>query len=137
MGRSMKPKELEQVKQLIRRVVTVNELAEVERAIEEAKGKMLLEPSMGFWEGKTSCWEMFRCPDAIKSECPAFNYRSLPCWEIEGTYCKLYDYGQKGASTSICKYCRVYKKWGQGVPIEIKLFGKGVNPAGETKNSEA
>jgi len=123
----MKPKELEQVKQLLKRVVTVDELAEVQRAIEETKGKMLLEPGMGFWEGKTPCWEMFRCPEAIKKECPAYSYLSLPCWEIEGTYCKLYDYRPKGGGPSICRYCRVYQKWGHGEPIEIKLFGKGVS----------
>jgi hypothetical protein len=23
--------------------------------------------------------------------------------------------------------CRVYKRWGHGEPIEIKLFGRGIN----------
>jgi hypothetical protein len=123
----MKPKELEQVKQLLKEVGTVEEIAEVERIIAEAKGKVLLEPSLGFWEGKTPCWEMFRCPEAVRSECPAFNYRSLPCWEIEGTYCKLDDYGATGQDTSVCEVCRVYKKWGHGEPIEIKLLGKGID----------
>ncbi len=123
----MKPKELEQVKLLLKEVETVEEIAEVERVIEEAKGKILAEPSLGFWEGKTACWEMFRCPEAVRSECPAFKYRSLPCWEIEGTYCKLDDYGATGQDTSICEVCRVYKKWGHGEPIEIKLFGKGID----------
>ncbi len=123
----MKPKELEQVKQMLKEVGTVEEIAEVERIIAEAKGKVLLEPSLGFWEGKTPCWEMFRCPEAVRSECPAFNYRSLPCWEIEGTYCKLDDYGATGQDTSVCEVCRVYKKWGHGEPIEIKLLGKGID----------
>ena len=123
----MKPKELEQVKQMLKEVGTVEEIAEVERIIEEAKGKISLEPSPGFWEGKTPCWEMFHCPEAVRSECPAFNYRSLPCWEIEGTYCKLDDYGATGQDTSICEVCRVYKKWGHGEPIEIKLSGKGID----------
>jgi len=123
----VKPKELEQLKQLLKEVETVEEVAEVDRIIAEAKGKVLLEPSLGFWEGKTPCWEMFRCPEAVRSECPAFNYRSLPCWEIEGTYCKLDDYGATGQDTSVCEVCRVYKKWGHGEPIEIKLFGKGID----------
>jgi hypothetical protein len=123
----MKPKELEQVKQLLREVATVEEIAEIESIIEEAKGKILREPSLGFWEGKTPCWEMFRCPEAVRSECPAFKYRSLPCWQIEGTYCKLDDYGATGRDTSICEVCRVYKRWGHGEPIEIKLFGRGIN----------
>ncbi|MBA7646368.1 hypothetical protein ES703_54130 [subsurface metagenome] len=123
----MRPKELEQVKELLKEVVTVEEIAEVERIIEEAKGKISLEPSLGFWEGKTACWELFRCPQAVQDECPAFHYRSLPCWEIEGTYCKLDDYGATGQETSICEVCRVYKKWGHGEPIEIKLVGKGID----------
>jgi len=127
----MKPKELEMVKESLREVVTVEEIAEIESVIEEAKGKLLAEPSLGYWEGKIPCWEMFRCPDAVKCECPAFKYRSLPCWEVEGTYCKLYDYGAKGDGTDICQYCRVYKRWGHGEPIELKLFGKGFNPVGK------
>jgi len=126
----MKPKVIEQVEKILTGVTTVEEIAEIERVIEEAKGKLLVEPRLGFWEGKTPCWEMFRCPEEVRNECPAFKYRSLPCWEVEGTYCKLFDYGAKGDGTDICQYCRVYKRWGQGEPIEIKLRGKGFNPIG-------
>ncbi|MBA7519790.1 hypothetical protein ES705_11877 [subsurface metagenome] len=84
------------------------------------------EPALVWWEEKTPCWEMLRCPEAIRNECPAFRYRSLPCWEIEGTYSKLYDYGANGDSLDICQMCRVYKRWGQGEAIHIKLFGKGI-----------
>lgn len=125
--KAVKPKELEKVKESLAKVATVEEIAEVERVIEEAKGKIMVEPSMGFWEEKTPCWEMFRCPEAVRNECPAFNYRSLPCWEIEGTYCKLDDYAARGDDTSICQVCRVYKRWGGGKPIQIKLFGKGID----------
>jgi len=126
----MKPKVIEQVEKILTGVTTVEEIAEIERVIEEAKGKLLVEPRLGFWEGKTPCWEMFRCPEEVRNECPAFKYRSLPCWEVEGTYCKLFDYGAKGDGTDICQYCRVYKRWGQGEPIEIKLRGKGFNSIG-------
>lgn len=128
----MNPKEMQRARQLLQRVDTIEELAEIERIIEEAKGKIKLEPSMGFWEGKTPCWEMFRCPDELRKECPAFNYRSLPCWEIEGTYCKACDREAtgNGDGRDVCQYCRVYKRWGHGEPIEIKLYGKGINPGG-------
>ena len=116
----------EQVEEIVKSVTTVEEIAEIERIIGEAKGKILPEPALGFWEGKTPCWEMFRCPEAMKTECPAFKYRSLPCWQIEGTYSKIYDYGAKGDGTDICQMCRVYKRWGHGESIEIKLFGKGI-----------
>jgi len=128
--RLMKTRVIEQVEGILKGVTTVEELEEIERIIGEAKGKILMEPAKGFWEGKTPCWEMLRCPEAIKSECPAFKYQSAPCWEIEGTYSKLYDYGQKGDGTGICRYCRVYKKHGQDAPITIKVFGKGFNTAG-------
>jgi hypothetical protein len=123
----VKTKVVEQVEELLRGVATVEEIAEVERAINEVKGKVLAEPALGFWEGKTPCWEMFRCPEAVKNECPAFKYRTLPCWQIEGTYCKLRDYGQRGDATDICQVCRVYKRWGHGEPVEIKLRGRGFN----------
>jgi hypothetical protein len=127
MAERMRTKVAEQVEELLRGVTTVEEIAEVERVISEVKGKVLAEPGLGFWEGKTPCWEMFRCPEPMKNECPAFKYRSLPCWQIEGTYSKLRDYGQRGDSTDICQVCRVYKRYGHGEPIEIKLRGKGFN----------
>lgn len=80
-----------------------------------------------FWHGKTPCWEMCHCPESIKNQCPAYRYPLLPCWEIEGTYLKLSDDGSRGDDTSICQVCRVYKKYGQGNPIEIKLRGKGLD----------
>jgi len=85
------------------------------------------EVTPDFWQGKTACWEMCHCPEVIKSECPASKYRYLPCWEIEGTYCKLTADGIGGKDTSICQTCRVYKRWGGNKPIELKLFGKGID----------
>jgi hypothetical protein len=124
-ARATKARVLEGLEEILEGVTSVEEVAEIEKVIGEVKGKLLLEPARGFWEGKTPCWEMFRCPEEVKNECPAFKYQSLPCWEIEGTYSKLYDNGTKGNNTDICQHCRVYKKWGQGKPIEIKLYGKG------------
>jgi len=125
----MQKKVIEQVEDIVKGFTTVEEIAEIERVIGEVKGKILPEPALGFWEDKTPCWEMFRCPEAMRNECPAFKYRSLPCWQIEGTYCKLYDYGAKGDGTDICQVCRVYKRWGHGEPIEVKLLGKGFDTA--------
>jgi hypothetical protein len=34
-----------------------------------------------------------------------------------------------GNDTSICEVCRVYKKYGSGKRIELKLLGKGINAA--------
>ena len=105
----------------------VEDIAEIEKVITDAKGKVVLEPTKGFWEEKTPCWELTHCPEMIRNECPAFTYQTLPCWKIEGTYCKLDDYGARGDDTSICQVCRVYKKHGAGEPIELELVGRGID----------
>ncbi len=102
-------------------------IGEAEQAINEVKGKIPLEPALGFWEGKTPCWEISRCPEAIKIECPAFKDRSLPCWEMQGTYCKVDAPDTTGLDTSICEICEVYKRYGHSEPIQIKLSGKGID----------
>lgn len=84
-------------------------------------------PKINYWENKVHCSKLCNCPDVIKNECPVAVYQFLPCWEIEGTYCKLDDMGSTGNDTTICHTCRVYKKYGDGQPIKLKLFGKGMN----------
>ena len=46
-------KATEQMEEILKGVATVEELDDIERIIGEAKGKLLAEPVMGFWEGKT------------------------------------------------------------------------------------
>lgn len=87
----------------------------------------VVEEAKNFWTGKVPCWEKSNCPEMIKGECPAAKYQFLPCWEIEGTYCKLNDKGATGRDTTICENCPVYKKYGNGQPIKIKLFGHGMD----------
>jgi len=81
----------------------------------------------GFWVGKDACWEKCGCPEMVRAECPAMRYQFLPCWEIEGTYCKLDDRGSNGRDTSICRTCPVYRTYGQGQEIKLKLFGRGLD----------
>lgn len=85
------------------------------------------ETKTSVWKDTEACWDKCHCPEMIKRDCPAPKYTFLHCWEIEGTYCKLNDYGAKGDDTSICESCRVYKKYGNDKPIQIKLWGKGIN----------
>ncbi|OGO00346.1 MAG: hypothetical protein A2Y59_01940 [Chloroflexi bacterium RBG_13_52_14] len=106
----------------------------VRRLLEEALGKeQELAPEGGadFWAGKTVCWQMCHCPPSIKDECPATKHTFHPCWEIEGTYCKLQMNGPvaTGTDTSICEMCRVHKKYGDNKPIQLKLLGKGIDVA--------
>jgi hypothetical protein len=108
--------------------MNIEELEQVERIVQEAKRSIAPKTEMGYWEGRTSCWQMNSCPSYIRNECPAYKLRSGPCWEMEGTYCKLNDFGSTGVDTSICQICRVYKAYGNDEPIEIKLFGRGIDP---------
>ena len=106
-----------EVEEIPKDVIMVEDIVEGEGVINEVKVKIMAEPTLGFWKDKTPCWEMTHCPEVIKIECPAFKNRSLPCWETEGTYCKLDFYGVLDQDTSICKLCSTYKRYYQGKPI--------------------
>ena len=101
--------------------------------MEHRREKEELEEERGadFWAGKTVCWQMCNCPPAIRDDCPASKYTTLPCWEVEGTYCKLRKKGNvvTGTDTSVCETCRVYRKYGSDKPIELKLCGRGIDAA--------
>ena len=95
-------------------------------ALRETTGE---ERVSNFWETRTPCWQMSHCPPQIYEDCPAYRNRSLACWEVEGTYCKLTMEGghASGRDTTICQVCRVYKKYGAGKPIQIRLTGVGID----------
>ena len=130
----MKTRIVEQVEEILKKAATEEDIAEIQKLIAEVRGKILVGEEEGFWEGKTPCWEVCRCPDMVKNECAAPKYQAVPCWEIEGTYCKLDDYGATGLDTTICQLCRVYKRYGENKPIQIKLFGKGIDTTLRTVN---
>ena len=122
----MEPKVRDQVQQILAEVDNAEELARIERVIQEAKRKLVVDRPKGFWAGKTPCWEMLRCPKEIRDDCPAAHFPEYPCWQIQGTYCKLDVHGSNGSDTGICRVCRVYNKWGEQEPLDIKLTGKGM-----------
>jgi hypothetical protein len=119
---------VEQVEEILKGSVSADELKEIEKIIDEAKGKLPAQREPGFWEGKATCWEMTNCPSSLRNECPAYKNTATPCWEIEGTYCKLDDFGATGRDTSICQVCRVYQRYGEHAPINITLVGQGFSP---------
>ncbi|MBM4443861.1 MAG: hypothetical protein FJ020_00985 [Chloroflexi bacterium] len=131
----MADRKIEQIREIVSGIAEPDEIAEVDRVVGEAKGRILMESKRGFWAGKTPCWEMVRCPEAIKNDCPASKGHSVACWEIAGTYCKL----PSGHDTSICEVCRVYKRWGDGEVIAIKLDTTGTtgSAAAETRTKAA
>jgi len=123
----MKAKTVEQLREIVREIKDPDDMAEIERVISETKGKVLLGRTQGFWEGKTPCWEMVRCPEVIREDCPVQRHQAFACWELEGTYCKLSDGGASGGSTAACEVCRVYRRWGNNKPIVIRVLGDGMN----------
>ena len=123
----MNVKMVNRISEIVKEITDIEVIDEVERILEETRERIGREQLKDFWVSKTPCWEICQCPDIIKNQCPSPKYTSLPCWEIEGTYCKLDDYAANGADTSICKLCRVYRQYGANKPIEIKLFGKGID----------
>jgi glyceraldehyde-3-phosphate dehydrogenase (NAD(P)) len=121
-------KRLAQLKQILNAMDNEQELVEVSKILDGVKERIKLgrkEPS--FWEGKTPCWEIVGCPENVRNACPALKYQTYPCWMIEGTYLKLTEQGMRGDDIGACGICRVYHKYGNGEPIRIGLFGKGLN----------
>lgn len=90
---------------------------------------MPAEEVTDFWENRRPCWKISHCPPEIRDECPAYINRALPCWEIEGTFSKLcIENGQaNGRDTTICQTCPIYKRYGEGEPIHLKLVGSGID----------
>ena len=95
---------------------------EFEQFLRNEKAKYAEEHYRNFWFGKTACWEITNCPDSVKNECPAPKHPYLPCWQIEGTYCKLDEHNASGLDTNICRQCLVYKQYGGHSPLKIKGF---------------
>ena len=95
---------------------------EIAQFLRDAEARDAEEHRRNFWYGKTPCWKITNCPDSVKNACPAPEYPSLPCWQIEGTYCKLDERSATGLDTSICRLCVVYKQYGGRRPLQIKLF---------------
>ncbi len=88
----------------------------------DKKARLAKELRRNFWFAKTPCWGINNCPDSVKNECPAPKHPSLPCWQIEGTYCKLDERSASCLDTSICKLCQVYEQYGGRRRLKIKLF---------------
>ena len=103
---------------------------EVAQFLGNEEARIAKEYRRNFWFRKTSCWEITHCPDSIKNACPAPKHPSLPCWQIEGTYCKLDERNESGEDTSTCKLCRVYEQYGGRRLLQIKLFTSAIHHSG-------
>jgi hypothetical protein len=72
------------------------------------------------------CWKMTSCPETIRNDCPAYRFPSIPCWQIEGTYCKVNAWGAQGDDNSICLACKVYLESTGKKSLTITLRGHGI-----------
>ena len=100
---------------------------EIAKLLRNRRARTAREYPRNFWFGKMPCWEVNQCPDNIKNVCPTPKYSFLPCWQIEGTYCKLDERHAGDLDTSICRLCPVYKQYGGCSPLQIKLFCSGID----------
>jgi hypothetical protein len=63
-----------------------------------------------FWEGKDPCWVLLDCSKFLRKKCPAFNFPSIPCWEVAYSQCEIL----LGIKRD-CKTCKVYKLYKERV----------------------
>lgn len=61
-----------------------------------------------FWSGKIPCWEFIGCEEPIYSQCPAYQNRERPCWEVADTQCrKVLRFEWE------CRDCKVFRRYDQ------------------------
>ena len=55
------------------------------------------------------CWETIKCSDALKKECPAWEFQVGDlCWFINGTICKGEPQENWREKMKICRSCKVF-----------------------------
>lgn len=56
------------------------------------------------------CWEIKKCPDDKKKQCPAWEFDSGEfCWFINGTICDNIPHRTWSSKFAICRKCEVMK----------------------------
>jgi len=56
------------------------------------------------------CWEIKKCPQAIRQNCPAWELQlGQLCWFINGTICEGKAQSGWTEKMNICKKCKVFK----------------------------
>jgi hypothetical protein len=57
---------------------------------------------------KNACWEVKKCPSALREKCPAWEFQSgRLCWFINGTVCEGVVHKDWRAKMHICRKCEV------------------------------
>ena len=56
-----------------------------------------------------NCWDLQKCQDENKQECPAFTEnKGAECWTVTGTRCRGEIQGSMAEKITLCKECDVY-----------------------------
>ncbi len=59
---------------------------------------------------RKDCWDIKKCPDKKKLNCPAWEFRSgMFCWFINGTICEAATQNSWAEKIKICQKCKVLK----------------------------
>lgn len=70
-----------------------------------------------------SCWEIKKCADDMRNDCPAFRQnKEHVCWTVGGAYCEVHEQRRGKNWTEVCKQCKVYKS--KALAFEASKRGK-------------
>jgi hypothetical protein len=60
--------------------------------------------------GKKNCWNIRNCPDDIKKNCPAWEFKTGDlCWFINGTVCNGTIQKTWNDKMTLCRSCKIFK----------------------------
>ena len=66
----------------------------------------LVSRVVGNDENQKQCWEIMKCPDIRKEQCPAWEFRAGKlCWFISGTICSGTVHTNWKEKIKICRSC--------------------------------
>jgi len=60
---------------------------------------------------RKACWEIKKCPDHYREQCPAYEFQcDKLCWFINGTICEGKSHHNWHEKFKICRECEVFKQ---------------------------
>ncbi len=64
-----------------------------------------------------NCWEIMKCSEEARNNCPAYPDKGLDCWKITGTQCSGGKYKKASLLEKIihCRQCEFYEKYASKV----------------------
>jgi hypothetical protein len=63
----------------------------------------------GDWKWERPCWEVLSCPEDLKPQCPAWEFRAgILCWFINGTICSGCVQNNWAEKIQLCRGCPAF-----------------------------